>query len=66
MSDKNLEIFRQTNKGYPCEVLRNWASITPVSASDDYHSLRQKYDLNDKVIFFSMAVILGMLRIWRT
>lgn len=52
MSDKNLEIFRQTNKGYPCEVLRNWASMTPVSASDDYHSLRQKYDLKDKVIFF--------------
>lgn len=52
MSDKNLEIFRQANKGYPCEVLRNWASMTPVCASDDYNSLRQKYDLKDKVIFF--------------
>lgn len=62
MSDKNLEIFRQANKGYPCEVLRNWASMTPVCASDDYNSLRQKYDLKDKVIFF-MEVILGMLRI---
>ncbi|MGX9742418.1 glycosyltransferase family 4 protein [Pseudocitrobacter corydidari] len=52
MSDKNLEIFCQTNKGYPCEVLRNWASMSPVSVSDDYHSLRRRYNLENKVIFF--------------
>lgn len=52
MSDKNLEIFCQTNKGYPCEVLRNWASMSPVSLSDDYHSLRRRYNLENKVIFF--------------
>ena len=36
MSDKNLEIFRMTNKGYPCEVLRNWASLTPTVLPKDY------------------------------
>ncbi|CAH6636738.1 glycosyltransferase family 4 protein [Pseudocitrobacter vendiensis] len=52
MSDKNLEIFCQTNKGYPCEVLRNWALMSPVSVSDDYRSLRKRYHLDNKVIFF--------------
>ncbi|MER1977430.1 glycosyltransferase family 4 protein [Pseudocitrobacter faecalis] len=52
MSEKNLEIFSQTNKGYPCEVLRNWASMSPVSLSDSSLSLRQRYHLVNKVIFF--------------
>lgn len=52
MSDKNLEVFRVTNKGYPCEVLRNWASLTPTVLPQDYVPLRRRLGLEDKVIFF--------------
>ncbi|WP_134690955.1 glycosyltransferase family 4 protein [Enterobacter hormaechei] len=52
MSDKNLEVFRMTNKGYPCEVLRNWASLTPAVLPTGYVPLRQRLRLEDKVIFF--------------
>ncbi|EKM6441649.1 glycosyltransferase family 4 protein [Cronobacter sakazakii] len=52
MSEKNLEIFRTLNKGYPCEVLRNWASLKPVTLPENYASLRQRLGLEDKVIFF--------------
>ncbi|MVX95256.1 glycosyltransferase family 4 protein [Enterobacter hormaechei] len=52
MSDKNLEVFCMTNKGYPCEVLRNWASLTPAVLPAGYVPLRQRLRLEDKVIFF--------------
>ncbi|ELY3469133.1 glycosyltransferase family 4 protein [Cronobacter universalis] len=52
MSEKNLELFRNLNKGYPCEVLRNWASLEPVTLPENYASLRQRLGLEDKVIFF--------------
>lgn len=52
MSDKNLEIFRQQNKEYSCGVLRNWASLTPVSLPENYSSLREKLNLKDKIIYF--------------
>lgn len=52
MSDKNLEVFRMTNKGYPCEVLRNWASLAPSVPPQDYISLRLRLGLENKVIFF--------------
>lgn len=52
MSDKNLDVFRVTNKGYPCEVLRNWASLMPTVLPQDYVPLRKRLGLEDKVIFF--------------
>ncbi|EMD9273521.1 glycosyltransferase family 4 protein [Cronobacter malonaticus] len=52
MSEKNLELFRTLNKGYPCEVLRNWASLTPVNLPENYVPIRKKLKLEDKVIFF--------------
>lgn len=52
MSDKNLEVFRVTNKGFPCEVLRNWASLSPAVLPQGYVPLRKRLGLEDKVIFF--------------
>lgn len=52
MSEKNLEVFRVTNKSFPCEVLHNWASLTPAELPLDYMPLRNRLGLEDKVIFF--------------
>lgn len=52
MSEKNLEVFRMSNKGYPCEVLRNWASQVPTVLPKGYIPLRQRLGLENKVIFF--------------
>ncbi|HHH3377415.1 glycosyltransferase family 4 protein [Morganella morganii] len=52
MSDNNLKFFRISNKRYPCEVLRNWSSLTPTQMSEGYVSLRKRLGLEDKVIFF--------------
>lgn len=52
MSERNLEIFLETNKGFPCEVLRNWASLTQVVLPDNYVSIRTKLSLENKVIYF--------------
>lgn len=53
MSEKNLEIFHVDNKGFPCEVLRNWADITPFdSVIDNESTLRERLHLNNKIIFF--------------
>lgn len=52
MSDKNLDLFQAENKGYPCEVLRNWASLTPTVLPKDYISLRKRLGLENKTIFF--------------
>lgn len=53
MSEKNLEIFQVENKGFPCEVLRNWAETTNTSLpKNNQLSLRSKLNLNNKIIFF--------------
>lgn len=52
MSERNLEIFRETNKGFPCEVLRNWASLTQVVLPDNYVSIRAQLNLENKIIYF--------------
>lgn len=52
MSDKNLDVFRTVNKGYSCEVLRNWASLKPTVLPQGYVPLRQRLGLDDKIIFF--------------
>lgn len=53
MSDNNIEVFRQDGNGYPCEVLRNWAALTPITHLPvDYVSIRSRLRLQNKVIFF--------------
>ncbi|MFM4728056.1 glycosyltransferase family 4 protein [Aeromonas caviae] len=53
MSDNNIKVFRQEGNIYPCEILRNWAAMTPVSTLPaDYISIRTRLNLQDKVIFF--------------
>ncbi|QLY65914.1 glycosyltransferase family 4 protein [Enterobacter asburiae] len=52
MSDKNLDVFRVSNKSYPCEVLRNWASLTPAVIPQGYVSVRKRLGIENKVIFF--------------
>lgn len=52
MSEKNIESFQITHKDYPCEVLRNWASLAPVYLPPDYVPLRKRLSLENKVIFF--------------
>ncbi len=54
MSDNNINVFKkEEGNPYPTEVLRNWAALTPISQlPDDYLPLRQRLNLQDKVIFF--------------
>lgn len=53
MSERNLEFFSSINKNYSCEVLRNWANVSPVSCRrDDYVTIRKRLNLQDKIIFF--------------
>ncbi|MBK5145050.1 glycosyltransferase family 4 protein [Budviciaceae bacterium BWR-B9] len=53
MSENNLELFCSINKNYSCEVLHNWASVNHVSSrDDDYVSIRNKLNIQDKIIFF--------------
>lgn len=53
MSEKNLEIFQRDNKGYPCEVLRNWADVEgQCQNKDNFTSFRERLGLQGKVIFF--------------
>lgn len=53
MSDENIKVFKEEDNYYPTEVLRNWAALTPISQlPDDYLPLRQRLNLQDKVIFF--------------
>ncbi len=53
MSEKNLEIFHEKNKGYPCEVLRNWADVS-VCTNDQCEggSIRERLNLHKKIIYF--------------
>jgi glycosyltransferase involved in cell wall biosynthesis len=53
MSEKNLEVFQQSNQGkYPTHILRNWAALKPHFPGDDTQSIRQRLELQDKVIYF--------------
>ncbi|MGL5046973.1 MAG: glycosyltransferase family 4 protein [Shewanella sp.] len=53
MSDNNIKVFKKEGNHYPTEVLRNWAALTPISQFPaDYLPLRQRLNLQDKVIFF--------------
>ncbi|MCU1788933.1 glycosyltransferase WbuB [Pectobacterium polaris] len=53
MSKNNFLLFNTLNKGYPCEILHNWASIHPVvDYKTDYVSLRKRLSLQKKTIFF--------------
>ncbi|MRS92322.1 glycosyltransferase [Enterobacteriaceae bacterium RIT714] len=53
MSDKNLEVFQKKQSGYNCEILRNWASVSPVQ-TDKYgcaKSFRVRLSLEGKILF---------------
>ncbi|MBB1411671.1 glycosyltransferase family 4 protein [Pseudoalteromonas sp. SG44-17] len=53
MSEKNLEVFKQSNgPQYPTEILRNWADTTPVNISTNLNSIRKQLKLENKVIYF--------------
>lgn len=53
MSDKNKRLFNDITHGaYPTEILRNWAALTPHSLKDGQKSIRQKLNLEDKIIYF--------------
>jgi glycosyltransferase involved in cell wall biosynthesis len=49
-SPKNLEWFRKLHPDKSLDLIYNWASDTPVSIKDNYY--RQKYGLEDKIVFF--------------
>lgn len=53
MSENNIKVFKKEGNNYPCEVLRNWAALTPISQLPaNYLPLRQRLNLQGKVIFF--------------
>ncbi|KLU15998.1 MULTISPECIES: glycosyltransferase family 4 protein [Xenorhabdus] len=53
MSEKNLEVFLSVNQGHTCEILRNWASPTPLFQNGkDYISIRDRLKLQGKIVFF--------------
>ncbi|WP_213609023.1 glycosyltransferase family 4 protein [Pseudoalteromonas sp.] len=53
MSEKNLEVFKQSNGyQYPTEILRNWADTTPINISTNLNSIRTQLKLENKVIYF--------------
>lgn len=52
-SDNNIKVFNQEGNHHPTQVLRNWAALTPVTQFPaSYVPLRQRLNLQDKVIFF--------------
>ncbi|EKO3596900.1 glycosyltransferase family 4 protein [Vibrio metschnikovii] len=53
MSEKNQQLFNvATDSQYQTEILRNWAELKPhvLTRTDD--SIRRKFNLEDKVIYF--------------
>nr|WP_301339151.1 glycosyltransferase family 4 protein [Vibrio sp. Y42_MX_L11] len=51
MSEKNIEVFTQSNRThYPTEILRNWADTTP--SNTNANSIRTQLQLENKVIYF--------------
>ncbi|HDX8422165.1 TPA: glycosyltransferase family 4 protein [Aeromonas hydrophila] len=52
-SENNIKVFNQEGNHHPTEILRNWAALTPVTQFPaSYVPLRQRLNLQDKVIFF--------------
>ena len=43
MSERNLEVFQSSNVGYHCEILRNWASLTPVMKNEEILASGKNY-----------------------
>lgn len=53
MSEKNIEVFTQSNHAdYPTEILRNWADTTPSNIDTSANSIRTQLQLENKVIYF--------------
>ncbi len=53
MSEKNIEVFTQSNHAaYPTEILRNWAETTPSNIVTSGNSIRTQLQLENKVIYF--------------
>lgn len=53
MSVNNINVFNMDYSGYPVEVLRNWAMVSPtISIPDSYVSIRDRLGLRGKIIFF--------------
>lgn len=53
MSEKNIEVFTQSNRThYPTEILRNWADTTPSNIDTNANSIRTQLQLENKVIYF--------------
>lgn len=53
MSENNINVFNLDYSGYPTEVLRNWAMLSPIPIlPDSYVSIRTRLNLQEKVIFF--------------
>ncbi|MFN3018122.1 glycosyltransferase family 4 protein [Vibrio coralliilyticus] len=53
MSERNIEVFNQiTSNSYPTQLMRNWASPSPPVLKGGCHSIREKLNLQGKVIFF--------------
>lgn len=53
MSERNAHLFKKWNNALSCEVLRNWASTKDIARfSDSYISIRERFDLKNKIIYF--------------
>ena len=52
MSQKNLDMFNQnTNNRFHCNILRNWASLSPYHPGACMVDFRSKLGLDNKIIF---------------
>ncbi|ENJ7583682.1 glycosyltransferase family 4 protein [Providencia vermicola] len=53
MSEKNKQIFdNKTNNIYSTVILRNWAALVPYKLASCQTSLRSRFNLKDKIIYF--------------
>ncbi|EJD6400430.1 glycosyltransferase family 4 protein [Providencia rettgeri] len=53
MSEKNKQIFdNKTNNIYTTVILRNWAALVPYKLASCQTSLRSRFNLEDKIIYF--------------
>ncbi|MEX9611147.1 glycosyltransferase family 4 protein [Providencia manganoxydans] len=53
MSEKNKQIFdNKTNNIYSTVILRNWAALVPYKLASCQTSLRNRFNLEDKIIYF--------------
>lgn len=66
MSKNNIDVFNADYRGYPTEVLHNWAMLSPITPPpNSYPSIRTRLGLEGKVIFFTVATSV-MPKIWLT